>query len=761
MKNNVLGKSQDRWDAIAKVKGQAKYTADYEVRNLLHGKIIRSTIAHGYVKDYDISEAEKMPGVIKILLPEDVPQNKYGTAGHPLSLVPGKGDVEDRILLTRRVHHYGDTIAAVIAKTELDAIKAMEKIKITYDEYPVYLSPKESMKEGAIPIHDEFKNNIIADTTVGYGDMDKGFAEADFILEKEYSTPIQQHTHMEKQIATAYLDEDQRWTCISSTQIPHIARRIIGQALGMPWSNFRVKKPFIGGGFGNKQDVTIEPLAVYMSMVCGGKPVQINLTREESIGFTRTRHAIDYKFKLGLRKDGSISALDCQAVSNQGGYASHGHSIGGKGSSFIESLYKLDNFKYNAKTVYTNTGVAGAMRGYGIPQVMYALESLIEDAALTVGMDPVEFRVKNKTDDGHVNRISGVVQHGFKIGECLLEGKKEFNWDEKLEESKKYKTGSKRRGVGVAGFSYGTAVYPFGLEVSGARLILIQDGSFKLMLGATEIGQGSDTVFSQMAAEVIGVSPNKILRDAVTDTDIDPFDTGAYASRQSYVTGYAVKEAAEKMKKEILQRTSQIYDIRIDFMDIVDNNIVYKHNGEIISSMADFALKAFYDMNHGKPIVAESSVNIHNNSYASGCTYAEVEVDIDTGKVELLSVLNVHDSGRILNPILATGQVEGGMAMGIAYGLSEGLLYSKEGKPLNNNLLDYKMPTTMDLPDLDVLFVEEDDPLAPFGNKSLGENPHCSPAGAIRNAVLNATGVAINKIPLNPQTVFEHLNTVK
>ena len=702
-----------------------------------------------------------MPGVIKILLPEDVPQNFYGTAGHPLNLDPAHKDVEDRVLLTRKVHHYGDTIAAIIAKTELDAIKAMEKIKITYEEYPVYLDPKEAMKEDALLIHENSDSNILADTNVGYGNVDEGFAEADYILEEDFSTPAQQHTHMEKQIATAYLSEDQRWTCISSTQIPHIARRIIGQALGMPWSNFRVKKPFIGGGFGNKQDVTIEPLAVYMSMVCGGKPVQISLTREESIGFTRTRHAINYHFKLGLRKDGTITAMDCHAISNQGGYASHGHAVNGKGGSFIDALYMMDNFRFHATTVYTNTGVAGAMRGYGIPQVMYALESLIDDAALKVGMDPIEFRIKNKTPDGYHNKLSGVKQYGFKIEECLLAGKEKFNWDERLANSKNYKTGDKRRGVGVAGFSYGTAVYPFGLEVSGARLILIQDGRFKLMLGATEIGQGSDTVFSQMAAETIGITKDRIIRDAITDTDVDPFDTGAYASRQSYITGYAVKEAAEKMKAKILKRASEIHDINTDFMDIVDNKIVYKHNNELISTMEDFALLSFYDMDHGRPIVAESSVNVHNNSYASGCTYAEVEVDMETGRVELLNVLNVHDSGKILNPILASGQVEGGMAMGIAYGLSEGLRYNKDGKPLNNNLLDYKMPTTMDLPDLDLLFVEEDDPFGPYGNKALGENPHCSPACAIRNAVLNAIDIPINEIPLNPETVFNHIHPDK
>ena len=757
MKNNIVGKSSSRWDAISKVKGQAKYTADYEVRNMLHGKIIRSTIAHGYVKNYDISEAEKIPGVIKILLPEDVPNIHYGTAGHPLSLDPNHKDVEDRTLLTRKVHHYGDTIAAVVAKTELDAIKAAEAIKIEYEEYPVYLTPQEALADDAVLIHEENGSNLLAHTVVGYGDMEKGFNEADYVFEEEFHTPVQQHCHMEKQIATAYLDESQRWTCISSTQIPHIARRIIGQALGISWSKIRVKKPFIGGGFGNKQDVTVEPMAVYMSMVCNGRPVQISISREESIGFTRTRHSLDYKMKIGVKKDGTISALDCLAISNQGGYASHGHAIGGKGGSFIDALYKINNLRYEAKTVYTNIGVAGAMRGYGIPQVMYALESLIEDTAIKIGMDPIEFRVLNRREDGYLNQISKVKQYGFSIDKCLIEGKEKFKWDEKLEKSKEYKSGDKRRGVGVASFSYGTAVYPFGLEVAGARLILIQDGNFKLMLGATEIGQGSDTVFSQMAAEVLGVSAKNILRDPMTDTDIDPFDTGSYASRQTYITGYAVKEAAEKMKFEILKRTSEIYDIRPEYLDIVNNNIVYKHNNELISSLPDLALLSFYDMQHGKPIVTESSVNIHNNSYASGCTFAEVEVDIETGRVELLSALNVHDSGKIINPILAEGQVEGGMAMGIAYGLSEGLLYDKKGKPLNNNLLDYKMPTTMDLPDLDSLFVEVEDPLGPFGNRALGEPPHCSPAPAIRNAVLNAVGVKINTIPLNPQMVYEHL----
>lgn len=753
----VVGKEKQRWDAIAKVKGQAKFTADFPFPNLLHGKILHATIAHGFVKEYDISAAEKMPGVVKILLPEDLPQTKFATAGHPFHMDPKKRDIEDRSLLTRNIRVYGDEIAAVVARSELEAKKALEKIKVTYEEYPVYLTPKESMAADAMRIHEE-RGNVIADTCVGFGDIEQGLEEADYVLKENFTTSVQQHIHLENQVAVAYQDEDQRWMCLSSTQIPYICRRIIAKALDVSWSRIRVKKPFIGGGFGNKQEVTIEPITVAMSMACGGRPVQVALTREESIAFTRTRHAIDYDISLGVKKDGTITALDFNCLSNQGGYASHGHAIGGKGGTFINALYKAENLRYAAKTVYTNKATAGAMRGYGIPQVIFSLEAMIDDAAEKIGMDPIEFRLLNCRKNNFYNTISHIHQFDFNVDQCLEKGREAFYWDEKLAASQEYKTGKKRRGVGVAAFSYGSGTYPFGgLEASGARMILMPDGSVKLMLGATEIGQGADTAFSQMAAETLGVPYEWIIRDSMTDTDVDPFDTGAYASRQTYITGFAVLEAAEKMRKEILERAAQTYDIRPELLDLVDGKIVYLHNQEKVADLPDLALDSFYNLASSKTIVAESSVNIHENSYASGCTFAEVEVDIETGRVTLLDVMNVHDSGRIINPLLAGGQVDGGMAMGIAYGLSEGIFYDEKGKPLNTDLLDYKIPTTMDLPDLKHLFVESEDPVGPYGNKSLGENPLCSPAAAIRNAVKNAVNVGINTNPLSTQHVFEEL----
>lgn len=446
------------------------------------------------------------------------------------------------------------------------------------------------------------------------------------------------------------------------------------------------------------------------------------------------------------------------AVSNNGAYASHGHSIAGKGAGILQSLYKMPNMEYNSKTVYTNTASAGAMRGYGVPQVIFAMESIIEKAAKELGIDPVELRLKNLVGPNTENPVSHVMFFSNKLKECVEEGMKNFSWDERKKQADSQKTGDFRRGVGMAVFAYATGVYPKSLEIGGCRLTLNQDGTVKLMVGATEIGQGSDTVFKQMVAETTGIPYDHIYTDMNTDTDYSPFDTGAYASRQSYVSGMAVRKAAIELKEKILDAVKKFDDIDQLHTDIVNGNIVYKHSGEVIQSVGDLALKSYYDLANGECITAEVSNNFHSNSNAMGATFADVEVDIKTGKVKILNILNVHDSGHILNPLLASGQVEGGMGMAVAYALAEELRYDeKTGAPLNNNLLDYKMPTSMDLPDMETLFVEEDDPMGPYGNKALGEPPICSPAAAIRNAVLDAIGIEVDELPIKPQKLMEIL----
>lgn len=752
---NVIGKSVIRQDAFAKVTGRANYTADIPTKPKLHAKIVRATITHGYVKSFDFSEALKVNGVLKILTHDDMPKTKFSTAGHPFGLDPKTRDRYDRTILTKHVRLFGDEIAVVIATNELSAKIAASKVKVTYDELPFYLTPEEALSENAHLIHEDLKSNLMMYTVSETGDIDKGFSQSDFIFDDEFLLPIQQHCHLENQIAVAYKDYDNRYTVISSTQIPHILRRILGEAFNVSWSSFRVIKPFVGGGFGNKQDVTIEPLCVACSIAMNGACVQISLDRDESIAYTRTRHQIKYKAKMGISKDGFIKALDLEVLSNKGAYASHTHAVAIKGGGILLSLYNIPNFKYDVKSVYTNIATAGAMRGYGVPQITFFIESFMENIARKMGFNSYEFRMKNIVENGVLNPFTQVIQHSAKLKECMQLAKDTFKTQEKLQIIKNHKHEYKKLGIGMANFVYTTGVYPKGLEIASARIILNQDAHIKLMLGATEIGQGSDAVLSQMAAEILGIPYEWVMTDSVTDTDTAPFDTGSYASRQSYVSGEAVKRAALDLKAKILKEVCKFKDVKSDELDLKNACIVNK-NGEIIMSLPDFALNIMYDWDKANALVGEASINCHNNSYSYGTTMAFVEVDTKTGETKILDILNVHDSGNILNPLQASAQVEGGMGMAIPYALSEELKYDKlTGKVLNNNLLDYKIPTAMDLPNLGVEFVKNYDPLAPFGNKSLGEPPMCSPAPAIRNAILDATNIEFNELPITPEKFFK------
>ncbi|MBZ4686655.1 MAG: xanthine dehydrogenase subunit XdhA [Clostridiales bacterium] len=758
---NVVGKRVKRVDAVAKVTGKAKYTDDFMERDMLVGKILRSPYAHAIVKKIDVSKAKALPGVEAVLTYKDVPDNKYATAGHPYSLDPKHRDREDRTILTKKARFVGDEIAAVVATDDLTAEKALKLIDVEYEVLEPVLTPEDALKENAPLIHEEYDNNIISDFGYQIGDVEESFKESDYIFEDEFETSIVQHCHLENHISYAYVDADDRIVIVSSTQIPHICRRIVGQALGIPWGRIRVIKPYIGGGFGNKQDVCLEPLNAALTLAVGGRPVKIDLSREECMIATRTRHAFKYKFKTGVSKDGKLIATHITAISNNGAYASHGHSIAMSAGTKFRPLYSFKSIKFDPVTVYTNLPAAGAMRAYGVPQIKFALESHMENIARKLNMDPIEFRRRNLLGEGYVDPLNGNKVLSCGIHECIAKGKELINWDEKKEKYKN-QTGIKRRGLGMACFSYASGTHPVGLELAGARIVLNQDGSVQLQIGATEIGQGSDTVFAQMVAEVLGIPVDMVHVVSTQDTDISPFDTGAYASRQTYVTGMAVKKAALEIKEKILNFVWGMTDIPAEALDIEDANIVYKHSGEVVMPLSKVAMQTYYDTVFAKPITSDTSNNARVNAMSFGVTFAEVEVDIKTGKIEVVEIFNVHDSGKIINPQLAEGQVHGGVSMGIGYALSEEMLFDeKTGKPLNNNLLDYKLPTIMDTPDIGVAFVETHDPTGPFGNKSLGEPPAISPAPAIRNAVLDATGVAFDRIPMTPQRVFEKFKEAK
>ena len=542
---------------------------------------------------------------------------------------------------------------------------------------------------------------------------------------------------------------------VTSTQIPHIVRRVVGQALGLPWAKVRIIKPYIGGGFGNKQDVLYEPLNAYLTQQLGGRLVKLELTREETMACTRVRHAIHAKVKALARPDGTLIARKLEAYSDQGGYASHGHSICANTVTMFKQLYHDRRVtEGDGYTAYTNHTTAGAMRGYGIPQSDFITESLMEDLAEKLGMDPLELRLKNAMAEGYVDPGTGIHAYTNGIRECVARGRELFGWDEKRARYA-HETGDIRRGVGFAMFDYKTGVYPISLEVSNCRMFMNEDGSVSLQMGATEIGQGADTVFTQMAAASVGLTEGNVHIVSTQDTDVSPFDLGAYASRQTYVCGMAVKRTGELLKQKVLDYAAYKLKKPAEELDTEADWVVRRSSREKLLPVAELAMEAQYSRDRAERLFAEASIDCHENTISTGCTFVEVEVDIPMGRVTVLKILNVHDSGILINPKLAEGQVHGGISMGLGYALSEELLYNEKGRPLNDNLLDYKLPTAMDQPDLEAVFVELCDPTGPFGNKALGEPPTISPGPAIRNAVLQATGVHFNTLPLTPQKLVE------
>ena len=754
----AVGKSIIRVDACEKVTGGAQYTADLEPKGALVAKVVRSTIANGVVKGFDLEAALAVPGVVKIVTCFDVPDYQFPTAGHPWSVETAHQDIADRKLLNTRVRVYGDDIAAVVAEDEIAAARAARLVMVEYEEYPPLLTPEEALAEGAAQLHDEKPGNLIAHSGFKLGELSyEEAAEEDglVVIDKEYGTQSVQHCHIETPVSFAYMEKG-RIVVTTSTQIPHIVRRVISQALGVPMGMIRVIKPYIGGGFGNKQDVLYEPLNAYLCTLVGGRCVKMEISREETLACTRVRHAMDLHVKAAARKDGTLVARKLTAYSNQGGYASHAHAIVANTSNEFKQIYHDEKtLEADAYTVYTNIATGGAMRGYGIPQAAFAAECMADDLALQLGMDPLEFRRKNCMQDGYEDPHTHVKFNSYGLRECMEKGREFIGWDEKRREYAN-QTGPVRKGIGMAIFCYKTGVYPISLETASCRMVLNQDGSMQLMMGATEIGQGADTVFAQMAAQVTGITEDRVNVISTQDTDSSPFDTGAYASRQTYVSGKAVVKTGTLFKEKILDYASYMLKRSMDTLDVKENCVVDRESGEVLLSMEELATTAIYSLDRSIHITAEATSHCKDNTFASGACFVEVEVDMPLGKVKVTNIINVHDSGVLINPKLAEAQVHGGMSMGLGYGLSEQLLFDAKGRPLNDNLLDYKLPTAMDTPDLHVEFVEINDPTGPFGNKALGEPPAIPVAPAIRNAVLNATGVAVDSLPMDPQKMVAH-----
>ena len=766
-----VGRPVVRVDAYDKVTGRAKFTDDLCPKPCLEAKIYHATIGNGVVKSIDTSEAEKVPGIVAVFTCFDVPDICYPVAGHPwyADSAAAKRDQADRKLLDSRVRIYGDNIAVVVGEDTVCCDRALKKIKVEYEEYPVVYDPIESMKGTNPPVQDRKPDNIVAHSLARTSEENlarAGYKTVEEALEdpKYHHVSIhaesreQSQVHIETCVSYCYM-EGGKIVCVSSTQIPHVVRRVIGQALGIPWGDVRVIKPYIGGGFGTKQDVHYEPLNAWICKQIGGRCVKLELSREELFWDTSGRQPKSFDIECSYDDDMNLHARKIVAYSNTGGYGHHGHALVLNSVNSFRWLYHTQEVATHSEafTIHTNGPHTGAMRAYGVPEGNWAAECLMGDIAYDNGWDGVEFRLKNVYTDKFVDEFTpgGVIAaHTCGIPECVAKGKEYIEWDKKRAEYAN-ETGPIRHGVGVAFFVYKTAVAPFALETATAAVTLNQDGSVQLQMGATEIGQGADTVFSQMAAEAIGVDTEDIHIVSFQDTDVTPYDSGAYASRQTYVSGTAVKKAGETLHKKIIDYAHYLFPSAQGELTLRDHKI-YDVVGNVVCTLPELALEAYYNLGAANQLHAHETINVHTNSIAGGCTFADVTVDMPLGKVTVNKIINVQDSGRLINPKLVEQQIHGGMAQGIGYGLFEEIQVDpKTARVLNPTLLDYKIPTAMDLPDLKADFVEKPDPTGPYGNKAVGETPAISPAAAIRDAILNATGCKFYVEPMTPQRLFE------
>jgi putative selenate reductase molybdopterin-binding subunit len=780
-----VGKPEPKVDAIMLAQGKPAFTADFEIRGMLYAKVLRSPVAHAWIKHIDTTEAIAYPGVAAVLTWKDIPRVVYSTAGQS-DPIPGP---LDSFSLDKKVRHVGDRVAFVAAETEEIANHALKLIKVEYDPLPFILNPLEAQKENASIIHDESEyvnfadsdpnHNLAAKIHIDIGNVDKGFAEADKIFESDYEVPKVQQAHIEPHVVITFWDENNRLVIRTSTQVPFHARRILAPVLKLPIKRIRVIKPRIGGGFGGKQEVLLEDVAAHLT-IATGHPVIYEYSREEEFIGARSRHPMHIKMKTGVKLDGTITANEMVCISDTGAYGCHALTVTGNTGHKAMALYvgdgiyrKTPNIRFHAEIVYTNLPPSGAYRGYGVPQGFWAVERQMDKIARDLKIDPIEFRLKNSIRSGELHPFSTAWSEGREprpeviqtvgLEECLRQGKTGIEWNQKFPnpEWHKDKNPNLRHGIGVACVMQGTAI-PY-LDMGGASIKMNDDGSFNLLVGATDLGTGSDTILAQMAAEILGVSTDDMIVYS-SDTDLTPFDKGAYASSTTYISGTAVVKAAEQVADKIRYRAVKMLSTKLGFQ-ITPQEIVLKNGDATYSSHLSISLRDIaHDALHHEDqeqIMAVSSYCSKSSPPPFGAQFAEVTVDIETGQVTVDKLLMAVDSGVIINPITAAGQIEGGMTQALGYALCEEMTYDESGRPNEIDLNNYHIFRADEMPKLDTLFIETYEPSHPFGAKAVAEIPLDGVAPAVANAIFDACGNNIDTIPATPERVWKALQSNK
>lgn len=764
----VVGQNVRKVDGLALATGQPKFTMDMDLPGALIGKILWSPHAHAEILSIDTSEAEKVPGVACILHHGNVPRVPYTTAGQGWP----EPSPYDTVLFDKKVRYVGDRVAAVAAETEEAALAALRKIKVEYKILPAVFSIDEALAPGAPIIHDEpdaqgiydAQQNIAAAVDIPIGDIAQGFRESDVVVEETCEIPYSQHCALEPHCVIAYFDEDGRLVLRTSTQVPFHARRIVSRVLGIPTARIRVIKPRIGGGFGSKQEVILEPVAAALALRTG-RPVKMVLSREEVLVSTRTRHPYRVRVKLGAKRDGVLHAIEMEALANTGAYGAHaGTVLYNVGSKSLPLYNKARHLRFHGKAVYTNLPVAGAYRGYGATQGFFGLEVAMDELAEKLGMDPVELRLKNHIREGETSPIFEKLGEGregkaqivrsCKLAEALRIGAERIGWYEKRRDPRR--EGSWAYGVGMACAMQGSGIT--GVDMAAATIVMNEDGSFRLLVGATDLGTGSDTVLAQIAAEALGVPVEKIVVYS-SDTDFTPFDTGAYASSTTYVSGNAVLRAAEEVKRQILDVAEEILGESMEELVLEGGQVVSLRTGKSVS-LEEIGHRATYVVNQHQ-IAATASFACPESPPPFAAFFCEVGVDTETGVVRVERFVVAADCGQPIHPKLAEGQLEGAVAQGIGHALYEEMLFSPRGSCVNRTFFDYRLPTALDLPEIETILVPSDEPTGPFGAKSIAEIGINGPLPAISNAIYHAVGVRLTRAPFTAERVLSALQAKK
>lgn len=781
----TVGRPERKVDAAKLVQGKPAFTDDVEMRNMLVAKVLHSPVAHAWIRHIDVTKARELPGVAAVLTYQDIPRVVYSTAGQS-DPIPGPLDT---FSLDHKVRFVGDRVAFVAAETEAIANQALALIEVEYESLPVVLDSRDAMRPGAPCLHDEPEyvnfadsdptQNLAASIRIDIGDVAKGFAEADFIYEGDYEVPKVQQAHIEPHAVVSYWDEDDRLVIRTSTQVPFHARRILAPVLGLPIKRIRVIKPRIGGGFGGKQEVLIEDVAAHLT-IATRRPVRYEYTREEEFIAARSRHPMRIHMKTGVKADGTITANEMYSLSDTGAYGCHALTVTGNTGHKAMALYVGDglyrqspNIRFYADIVYTNTPPSGAYRGYGVPQGFWAVERHLEKIARELGLDPIAFRLKNAIRPGELHPFSTAwsegrepvpeIVHTVGLEECVRQGAAAIGWEEKFGNADWRQTTGKpylRRGIGVAMVMQGTAI-PY-LDMGGASLKMNDDGSFNLLVGATDLGTGSDTVLAQMAAEVLGIPTEDILVYS-SDTDFTPFDKGAYASSTTYISGAAVVKAAQQVAGRIRERAARLLSangstVKAEEIRLVDRKAVGPDGRSV--SLVEIGHNSLHHQEQEQIMAVASFVSpVSPPPFAA--QFAEVTVDLDTGQVTVERLVMAVDSGVIVNPLTASGQIEGGMTQALGYAVCEEMVYDDQGKARERDLVDYHIFRSNEMPELTTIFIETFEPSHPFGVKAVAEIPMDGVAPAVGNAVFDACGAQVDINPVTPERVWQSLRSRK